>query len=144
MKVIMVDDSAADRRLCRILLEEVHGPTLEFIEETEGVRALETCEQAAPDCLLIGEKLPDMRGLELLQHTRGGPPEGEPDCAVVRVTGGSNQQTALEAPRAGAHDYLKKGRITADGLSLAVHKAMQKVALLRALRQERDRLSNSL
>ena len=35
----MVDDSAADRKLCRILLEEVYGPGLEFFEESEALRA---------------------------------------------------------------------------------------------------------
>jgi len=33
MKVVMVDDSAEDRTLCRILLEEVYGLDLQFFEE---------------------------------------------------------------------------------------------------------------
>ena len=144
MKVVMVDDSAPDRRLCRILLEEIHGPGLEFIEETEGGPALETCRRVQPDCVLIDYKLPDMSGLEFLAQIRATQPEGEPDFAMVMLTGWASQQVALDALRAGAHDYLEKGRITADGLSLAVYKATQRVSLLRALRQERDRLAASL
>src|SRR5262249_62018384 len=117
-KVVMVDNSAAERRRCRILLEEVHGSSLEFIEEREGRIALETCRRVRPDCVLIDHKLPDMSGLEFMQQIRSGQPESEPDVAIVMLTGWSNQKMALEAMRAGAHDYLEKGRITADGLSL--------------------------
>lgn len=140
----MVDDSAADRRLCRILLEEIYGSKLQFIEETRACSGLETCRTAAPDCVLLDYLLPDMSGLEFLERVRAQHPEGEPDFAVVMLTGWATGEAAVEALRAGAHDYLEKGRITADGLNLAVQKAVQKAGLLRALRQERDRLSRSL
>ena len=144
MKVVIVDDSAADRRLCRILLEEVHGPNLECFEESGALRALDACHRIRPDCILVDFKLPDMSGLEFLRQLRSAEPDGEPDFAVVMLTGWASDQAAVEALRAGAHDYLEKGRITADGLSLAVQKATQKAGLIRALRQERDRLSQSL
>jgi two-component sensor histidine kinase/CheY-like chemotaxis protein len=144
MKVIIVDNSAADRRLCRILLEEIHGPRLELFEETAAAPALKTCREVTPDCVLLDHKLPDMTGPEFLARLRAEQPEGEPDFAIVMLTGWANEQAAVDALRAGAHDYLEKSRITADGLNLAVQKATQKVGLLRALRQERDRLSRSL
>jgi two-component sensor histidine kinase len=144
MKVVMVDDSAADRRLCRILLQEAHGHGLEFIEESKAADALETCRRVAPDCILVDFKLPDMSGLDFLRQLRSPEPGGRPDLPVVMLTGWASDQAAVESLRAGAEDYLEKGRITADGLSMAVEKARQKVALVRALREERDRLSRSL
>ena len=142
MKIVMVDDSAADRRLCRILLEEIHGPQLEFFEPTETSTALCTCQEVAPDCVLLSYKLSDMSGLEFVQRLRASQPEG--DFAVVMLTGWASDQVAVDALRAGVHDYLVKSHITADGLNLTIQKAMQKVGLIRALRQERDRLSRSL
>ena len=60
----MVDDSAADRNLCRVLLEEQHGSGLEFIEAPDATQGLDLCRTAPPDCLLLDYKLSDMTGLE--------------------------------------------------------------------------------
>jgi two-component sensor histidine kinase/CheY-like chemotaxis protein len=139
----MVDDSASDRNLCRVLLEEVHGPDLEFYGEQRAIAGLRTCKKIRPDVLLLGHQLPDMSGVEFLRRLHE-TPVSEPEFAVVMLVGWAGDQAAVEALRAGAQDYLIKDRITADGLSLAVQKAMQKVGLLRVVREERDRLARSL
>jgi CheY-like chemotaxis protein len=64
MKVVMVDDNPADRRLCQVLLGEVYGPELEFFETSGAAQGLETCRRVVPDCILLDYKLPDMTGLE--------------------------------------------------------------------------------
>lgn len=140
----MVDDSAADRRLCQVLLGEVYGSELEFFEASGAAQGLETCRAVAPDCVLLDYKLPDMTGLEFLARLC---PEGAPstsNIAIVMLTGMSSEQVAVKAMRAGAHDYLAKDRISAEGLSMAVRKATEKVSLTRALQEERDRLARSL
>jgi two-component sensor histidine kinase len=143
MKVVMIDDSAADRKLCRLLLEEAHGAQLEFFEAAGAQRGLETCRSVLPDCVLLDYKLPDMTGLEFLSRLRDDTGE-DSGVAVVMLTGMASEQVAVDAMKAGAQDYLVKGRITAEGLELAIQKATQKVGLLRALRAERDRLARSL
>lgn len=144
MKVVMVDDSAADRKLFRILLEEKHASHLEFLEEPTATRGLETCRAANPDCVLLDYKLPDMTGLEFLAQLRNSSPADLSGVAVVMLTGLASEQVAVEALKNGAQDYLVKDRITAAGLGLAVIKATEKVGLIRSLKTERDRLSNSL
>jgi two-component sensor histidine kinase len=144
MKVVMVDDSPADCRLCHELLSEVYGSELEFFESHGTVQGLETCRTVAPDCVLLDYKLPDMTGLEFLAQLC---PEGSvatPTFAVVMLTGIASEQVAARAMRSGAQDYLVKDRITAEGLSLAVRKATEKVSLIRALQGERDLLARSL
>ncbi len=143
MKVVMIDDSAADRKLCRLLLEEAHGPELEFFEEAAAGPGLETCRSALPDCILLDYKLPDMTGLEFLARLRDG--SGlDSGIAVVMLTGMASEQVAVDAMKAGAQDYLVKDRITSEGLGLAIQKATQKVGLMRALADERDLLRRSL
>ncbi|MSV35336.1 MAG: response regulator [Bryobacterales bacterium] len=144
MRVIMVDDSAADRKLYRTLLEEDHAGAVEFVEAPDGARGLALCRSQAPDCVLLDYKLPDMTGLEFLARLAGDPPAEIPASAVVMLTGLASEGVAVKALRGGAQDYLSKDAITAEGLRMAIDKATQKVGLLRDLRDERDRLSRSL
>jgi len=138
MKVVMVDDSATDRALCRLLLQEAHGPTLEFIEEKTAEEGLATCLRVRPDCILLDYRLPDMSGLEFLSSLQ------ESSAAVVMLTGVPSEQAAVDAMKAGAQDYLVKDRITAESLVLSIQKAMERVALTRELEVERRRLIQSI
>jgi two-component sensor histidine kinase len=140
----MVDDSAPDRRLCRIFLEEVHGAGIQFFEAPDALQGLEVCRTVAPDCVLLDYKLPDMTGLEFLAKLQ---PEGsstEPCFAVVMLTGMSSEEVAVEAMRSGAQDYLHKDLMSARGLAMAILKATQKVRLIRDLREGHRRLARSL
>jgi two-component sensor histidine kinase len=167
----MVDDSTADRTLCRLLLREEYGAELDFVEAPTARRGLELCnalsERPLPDCVLLDYKLPDMTGAEFLlrlgdQNALSDPevhsaavPEGDlrpdlltkidlPKFAVVMLTGLGNEQVAAEAIRAGAQDYLAKDGITSKSLRLAIEKATGKVRLLKDLQAERDRLARLL
>lgn len=140
----MVDDSAADRKLCRVLLEEQHGSGLEFIEARDAAQGLDLCRTSPPDCILLDYKLTDMTGLEFLSHLTRGEPADLPAFAVVMLTSVASEQVAVEAMKGGAQDYLVKDRVTAEALSSAVTKATEKVGLIRTLKTERDRLAASL
>jgi two-component sensor histidine kinase/CheY-like chemotaxis protein len=144
MKVVMVDDSPADRRLCQELLIEVYGSELEFFESPGAAHGLETCRTVEPDCVLLDYKLPDMTGLEFLSKLCPEESVAVPKFAVVMLTGLASEQVAATAMRSGAQDYLVKDRMTAEALSLAVRKATEKVTLIRALQAERDLLARSL
>jgi len=140
----MVDDSAADRTLCRVLLEEQYGSGLEFIEAPDAARGLDLCRTALPDCVLLDYKLADMTGLEFLGRLTCDAPAGVPAFAVVMLTGLASEHVAVQAMKGGAQDYLVKDRLTAQALSSAVEKAMEKVGLIRTLKTERDRLAASV
>lgn len=144
MKVVIVDDSPADRRLCKLLLGEVYGDELEFFEAAGAAQGLEACRTVAPDCVLLDYKLPDMTGLEFLMQLCPEDPMATPTVAVVMLTGVASEQVALRALRAGAQDYLEKDRISSERLGMVVRKATEKVSLIRALQSERDRLARSL
>src|SRR5207244_1461981 len=123
MRVVIIDDSAADRRLCRTLLQEACGPQLELIEEGTAAAGLATCRTANPDCVLIDYKLPDMTGLELLALLRAENSRVDADLAVVMITGLESGEVAAAALREGAQDYLVKDHLSAEGLRIAIVKA---------------------
>lgn len=142
----MVDDSDADRRLFRVLIEESLGSTLEFWGERTGAKGLETCRAVAPECILLDYKLPDMTGLDFIALLRAAESANVDSAisAVVMLTGLVDEQTAVNALKAGAQDYLVKDRMTPEGLGSAVQRATEKIALIRQLKEERDRLAASL
>jgi two-component sensor histidine kinase/CheY-like chemotaxis protein len=144
MKLVIVDDSEADRRLFRILIEESFGSKLEFWEEGTGAKGLEICRAVTPDCILIDYKLPDMTGLDFIARLRFAEAVDSPPAAVVMLTGLANEQVAVNAMKAGAQDYLVKDRMTSEGLRFAVQRATQKMELISELKWERDRLTDSL
>ena len=137
----MVDDSAAERKLYRLLLEDACGPQLEFFEAATAAAGLEAVAAETPDCIVLDYRLPDMTGLDFLARLNSSAGFG---AAVVMLTGVTHEHVAVEALKAGAQDYLVKDRITSGSLGMAIQKAMEKVSLRHALEAERDRLAKSL
>ena len=86
MKIVMIEDSAAYRELCRILLEKVYGPDLEIFEESNAADGLKTCRSVQPDCVLLDYHLPDMTGLQFLDQLNSGGSH-DPSFPVVLLTG---------------------------------------------------------
>ena len=142
MRLLIVDDSAGDRRLCRELMEEAHDPSFELFEAADGASGLEACHTLSPDCVLIDYKLPDMTGIEFLEKLPG---ESENDrFAIVMLTGKGSGEVAAAALKAGAHEYIMKDHLTAEALRLTIEKATTRRDLIRSLKAERDRLAGLL
>ena len=142
MKIVMVDDSLADRKLFRRLLGAAGGD-VELHEATAAAEGLRACREFAPDCVLVDHKLPGMSGLDFLRKLRS-EENGLGPVAVVMLAGLASEQVAVDAMKAGAQDYLVKHRLTGEGLRLAVGKAIEKASLECTLKRERDRLARSL
>ena len=117
---------------------------LNISEAATGMEGLALCRSTLPDCVLLDYKLPDMTGLEFLDQLGEGSTPDAPAYAVVMLTGLATERIAVEALQAGAQDYLLKDRVSAESLRLALDKATGKVRLIRALKEERDRLAASL
>jgi two-component sensor histidine kinase len=142
MRLLIVDDSAGDRTLCRVLMEEARDPSLDFLETGDGASGLEACRKLSPDCVLIDYKLPDMTGLEFLEKLPG---ESQNDrFAIVMLTGKGSGEVAAAALKAGAHEYIMKDHLTAEALRLTIEKATTRRDLIRSLKAERDRLAGLL
>lgn len=100
-KLVIVDDEAAIlelmSKLCRAAGHAVHG----YTSGAEGMEAIRTQQ---PDLVIVDLRIGDVNGLDLVRLCR----EQAPDAAVIMVTGHGTVETAVEAMRLGAFDYLTK------------------------------------
>jgi two-component system, NtrC family, response regulator len=100
--------------------------------------ALDKVRVHSYDAAVLDLKMPEMSGIDLLRALRG----IDPDVAVVMVTGYATIESAVEAVREGASDYLPKP-FTPEELRLAVRKAIERQDLLRENQELRARLGGS-
>jgi DNA-binding NtrC family response regulator len=98
--------------------------------------AIEKVERGSYDVAVVDLKMPGMSGLDVLREIR----RLDPDVAVVMVTGYATVETAVEAMKAGASDYLQKP-FTPDELRFAVRRAIERQELVRENQALRERLA---
>jgi signal transduction histidine kinase len=139
LRVLLVDDSPEDRAYLRRLLERAQERRFTVVDEETGADAIRRMEEEPPDCVVLDYNLPDMDGVEFIRRCRDA--GGERVCApVVMLTGSGDETVAVAALRAGAHDYLSKQRISADGLVRAVERAIEIFHLEREVEEQRRSL----
>ncbi len=100
-RVLVVDDEPQIRTACQQALER-SGYQVEVA--ADGAGALRHLEAGPFDVAVLDIVLPDLNGLELLRTLR----EHDPDLVVVLITGFASLDTAMEAVRLGAYEYLRK------------------------------------
>ena len=140
--LLIVDDSPEDREHYRRMLSQdpAQAPEYQyrFLEAETGEEGLEAALGAAPDCLLLDYRLPDVDGLEFLIRLRE-----RLRVPVIVLTGQGNESVAVEAMKGGAQDYLLKGAVTRQGLQSAVRNAVEKVALQREVEERTAELARA-
>lgn len=136
-KVLIVDDAPADRLMLSRCLR-ARQPDIEIIqlERAEEARAFLTKNSA--DCMFLDIHLPGHSGIEFLARLREAE---EMPCAIVAMTGSGSDRVAVDALKAGAHDYLPKGRVnevsTWDAVAYAISRfQLQRETRLRELQLE--------
>lgn len=102
-RVLVVEDSPAQRRLLAILLER---QSYEVIEADRGEAALEVCRELQPDLVLADWLLTDMTGLDFCRHFRALPRQNY--GYLVLLTSNSAENDICAAIQAGADDFLAK------------------------------------
>jgi two-component system, NtrC family, response regulator HydG len=139
-RVLVADDEPSSRSGLQALLRQ---EGFEVILAEDGYKALAKLEETAPDVLLTDLKMPGLDGIELLRRAR----ELYPDLIVVLMTAFAGVETAVQAMRDGAEDYLTKP-VQVDELVLIVERSLERQKLrketveLRARLKERLRFEN--
>src|SRR5258707_2271882 len=130
---MIVDDEEAARYGMRRALT-TFGYSISEAGSAEAARAL--LKQQEPDLLLLDVNLPGMSGLDFLRELKGSNAHGP---LVIIVTAHGSERMAVEAVKAGAHDYLSKP-FELDDLRLVVKNAAETVQLRRENHSLRRRI----
>ena len=129
-RLLLVEDSLA---LAKVYKEYLKPMSVIVSSVAEGGQGLEQIEGTDPDVVLLDLNLPDMNGLELLEKLQGLPQ----DPTVVVITAMGTVDTAVEAMRAGAFDFLQKP-FDAERLRITVRNALEKQDLKALVKTYRD------
>jgi CheY-like chemotaxis protein len=126
--ILVADDEPGIRRL---LHGHLTGCGYRIVEAEDGARALEAARDESPDLVLTDLQMPRMGGLELLTRLRAAAPE----LPVIMMTAYPDLESAREALRLGAYEYLIKP-FTLEEVRFAAARALA----ARALKREREGL----
>ena len=124
MKILVVDDEVQIREMLRNNLTQMGGFPVEVA--AGGVEALEKIEKDVFDLVLTDLKMPEMGGMDLLKALKA----TRPEIMVIIMTAFGSIETAVEAMRTGADDYITKP-IDFNELLIHLSKAQKESLLLR-------------
>ncbi len=99
--ILLIDDEASIRRTLREILE---FEKYQVMEAPDGFSAIELFKKQNIDVVLLDIKMPKMDGLEVLDFLQ----EINPEVPVIMISGHGTIDTAVEAVKKGAFDYISK------------------------------------
>lgn len=129
--VLVVDDEKAIRDSIKMTLE-YEKFDVQFAED--GPTALAKIGQSSYDLILLDIKMPGMDGLKVLQTIK----ESQADLPVVMISGHGTIETAVEATKNGAYDFLQKP-LDRDKLLIVVRNAVEKKRLVSENKQLKEK-----
>ena len=121
-RILVVDDEEIVIRSCLRILE---GNGYEIDVAHDGHDALRKVESNTYDVMILDIMMPNLGGLEVLRRVK----ETHPDIDVIMITGLSQIDTAVQAMKLGAFDYISKP-FEPDELKLVVQRARERRQLL--------------
>ena len=133
-KILVIDDDTSLRRVLEYNLQEAG---YEVQAASSGEEGLYLFEQSRPDLVITDMKMPGMDGLMLLKSVK----ERAPEMVVVIITAFGTIDVAVEAMKAGAHDYITKP-FNREALKLTIIKALQFSGLTQENRRLRSQLAD--
>lgn len=120
-KILVVEDEKSMREVLKILLE---GENYEVTTAADGVAGLSFVEKDIFDLVITDMKMPKVDGFEVLKKVK----EVSPDTIVIMITAFGTTESAVEAMKLGAYDYINKP-FNIDEIRLIVKKAIEKKRL---------------
>src|SRR5438094_4267986 len=135
-KILVVDDDASTREGLATLLQ---GWDYSANAVPDGDSALKLCEKELPHAIVTDLMMPGMSGLEFVQALG----ERVEQIAIVVLTGQATIETAVQAIKLGAYDYLPKPR-DAERLRSVLERGLKQLSLAREAGALRQRLESPL
>lgn len=134
-RILIADDERGILHTCRKILEHAG---YEVTTAVDGREALGVLKASRFDLFLVDLKMPKLSGLETVSLAR----TIDPSLMIIMFTAYATLETAVEAVKRGAFDYLAKP-FTADQLRLTVDRALRQKQLLEENLNLREQLANN-
>ena len=133
IRMLVVDDEQSIRRLCMTI-----GTSLGFVcgEAESAEAAIARLDSEAPDLVLTDLKLPNQSGVELLRQVKAQLPRAE----VAIMTGHGSIESAVDAMKLGAYDYIEKP-FRVEKMRLLLQRMAEKIRLVTENAFLRERVS---
>ncbi len=133
-KVLIIDDERSVRNSLRDILEY---EKFNVDEAEDGHSGLEKLKNSAYDLVLCDIKMPRMDGIEVLEKMMD-----FTDVPVVMISGHANIETAVEAIKLGAFDYISKP-LDLNRLLVTVRNAMDRTSLVQETKALKKKINQS-
>lgn len=135
-KILVIDDEEANVRVLSISLR---SDGYDVATAYSGEEGLEVFKKEPADIVLTDIKMPGMDGIEVLGKIKA----LEPDAEVIIITGHGDVDTAIEALKYGASDFINKP-IRDEALSIALQRAQEKLEIRKKLKAYTVNLENEV
>jgi len=132
-KILIVDDDPSLRRVLEVQLEQEGYAA---VSAGSALQALSMLQLQAYDLVIADLKMPECSGISLLRQMRSQYPE----TVMIILTAFGTVETAVEAMKAGAYDYLTKP-VHPEELSIVVDRALERSLLVKEVRALRAGLN---
>ncbi len=132
MKILLVED---EKTIAVTLTDDLLGAGHEVVHTPDGSEALKLLRDSTFDCVVTDVRLPGADGMAVLKAAK----EARPDTEVLVMTAYATIESAVEAMRSGADDYIQK-----PFLNDALLERLQRIGHYRALVDENRRLRADL
>ncbi len=120
--VLVIDDDKHIRDACRQILVKDH---YDVTEAEDGLQGLEFLKNKVYDIVILDLKMPGISGMSVLKKIK----ENYSDTVVIVITGYATVESAVEAMKIGANDFLPKP-FTPDALRVIIKRVVEKRTLL--------------
>lgn len=105
-KILIIDDERAIRNTLKDILS-FEGYEVAVAED--GRKGVEEARKGQYDLIYTDVKMPEMDGIEVLDALKNSPDEGDcVDCPIVMISGHGTVETAVDALKKGAYDFIEK------------------------------------
>ncbi|MBN1904136.1 MAG: response regulator [Deltaproteobacteria bacterium] len=134
LRLLIVDDDRTLLSALKTVFDQENVVTV----CNDGKKAIDLCRNEKFDLIITDLMMPGANGLEVLTETR----KIDPDCLVVLITGFASLETAVQAIREGAYDYITKP-FKLEEIKIIVNNAREKIRLIRENKKLIDDLKNA-
>ncbi|MFQ5786762.1 MAG: sigma-54-dependent transcriptional regulator, partial [Thermodesulfobacteriota bacterium] len=122
-KILVIDDEPGIREFLEIMLHK-NGYLVETV--ADGLKAMDKIESNLFDLAVVDIQMPVMNGIEVLKKIN----DKSPETSVIMITAYASHETAIDAMKLGAYDYITKP-FKIDEIKLVIKNALDKKRLER-------------